>query len=66
MFGDIIVWRTMPNPIIKVSCTKPKDESLKTRLIKKKMEYENIEFVYAHEFVKYLYNEWIHIQDVID
>lgn len=38
---------------------------LKVHLIRKKVEYEYIKIVFAHELVKYGYNEWIQIQDLI-
>ena len=64
-FENIIVWRIKPDPIIKVRCTKPKNEMLKVHLIKKKVKYEYTEIVFVCELVKYGYNEWTQIQKLI-
>lgn len=64
-FEYILDRRIKSNPIIKVMCTKPKDESLKVYLIRKKTWYDYIEIMFAHELVKYVNNEWIQIQDVV-
>lgn len=65
-FGYVLARRSKIDPMIKVGCTKPKNESLNIHLVRKKMDYEYIEVVFARELFKYGYNEWIQIQDIID
>ncbi|CAI9279662.1 unnamed protein product [Lactuca saligna] len=64
-FGEVIGRRSVLDPIINVMCTKPKDESLKIHLVRMKTKYEYIEVVFSRELVKYGYNEWIQIQEII-
>ena len=64
-FGDVLARRTNPDPIIKVRCTKPRNELLKLHLVRKKTEYEYTEVIFACEQVKFGYNEWMQIQEII-
>lgn len=65
-FGDVLNCRTKPDPIIRVRCTKPRNESLKLLLVKTKTEYEYTQVIYARELVKFGCNQWIQIQELID
>ena len=65
-FGDVLNRRTKPAPIIKVRCTKPRNESLKLHLVRKKTEYEYTKVVFSLELVKCGYSEWMKIQEIID
>lgn len=64
-FENVLVQRIKSNPIMKVRCNKPKEERLKVHLIRKKTKYEYSEILFSRELVKYGYNEWIQIQDII-
>ena len=65
-FGDVLTQRTKPDPIIKVRCTKPHTDSLKLHLVRKKSEYEYTKVVFARELVKFGYNEWMQILEIIN
>ena len=65
-FGDVLTCRSNPDPIIKVRCTKPGTESLKLHLVRKKTKYEYTEVVFARELVKFGYNEWMRILEIIN
>ncbi|CAI9272071.1 unnamed protein product [Lactuca saligna] len=65
-FGDVLTRRSKLDPIIKVRYTKPRNESLKLHLVRKKIEYEYIEVVFSRELVNFGYNEWMQIQEIID
>ncbi|CAI9260052.1 unnamed protein product [Lactuca saligna] len=58
--------RKNPNPIIRVRCTKPKNDSLKLHLVRKKTEYEYTEVMFAHQLVKFSYNKWMQILEIIN
>ncbi|CAI9280263.1 unnamed protein product [Lactuca saligna] len=64
-FGNVLRRRYQPDPIIKVIRTKPKNKCLKLHMVKEKAEDEDIEVIFARELVKYGYNEWIQIQEII-
>lgn len=59
-FGDVLARKYQPDSFIKVRCSKPKNESLKIHLVRKKAEYEYTEVIFAHELVKYGY-DWTQI-----
>ncbi|CAI9290131.1 unnamed protein product [Lactuca saligna] len=50
----------------RVRCTKPRNESLKLHLVRKKTEYEYTKVVFARELIKFGYSEWIKIQEIIE
>ncbi|CAI9292359.1 unnamed protein product [Lactuca saligna] len=65
-FRDVLTRRSKPDRIIILICTKARNESLKLHLVRKKTKYEYNEVFYAHELVKFGYNKWIQIQEIID
>ncbi|CAI9290108.1 unnamed protein product [Lactuca saligna] len=65
-FGDVLTRRTKPNPIIRVRCTKPNNESLKLHLVRKKITYGYTKVVFVHELVKFSYSEWMQILEIIN
>ncbi|CAI9300651.1 unnamed protein product [Lactuca saligna] len=65
-FGDVLTRRTNPDPIIRVRYTKPRNKYLKLHLVRKNTEYEYTEVVFARELVKFGYNDWIQIQEIIN
>ncbi|CAI9267623.1 unnamed protein product [Lactuca saligna] len=65
-FGDALTRRRKPDPIIKVRCPKPKNESVKLHLVRKKVKVEYTKVVFAHELVKFGYSEWMQILEIIN
>ncbi|CAI9285240.1 unnamed protein product [Lactuca saligna] len=65
-FRDVMTRRTKPDPIIKVRCTKPKNKSLKLYLIRKKVKFSYTDVALSRELVKFCYNEWMQILEIID
>lgn len=67
-YGNFLIRRYKPDPIIKVKCTKPKNESLKVHLVKKKAKYEYIEVIFAHlvrKKAEYEYTEVIFTREMV-
>lgn len=65
-FGDVHTCISRPDPIIKVRCIKPRNESLKLHLVTKKNDSEYTKVVFTHELVKFGYTGWMQIQEIID
>lgn len=51
-------------PSSKSKALNPKNESLKLHLVRKKVEYEYTDIIFANELVKFGY-EWIQIHEII-
>ena len=63
---DVHIKRSKPDPIIRVRCTKPKkDKKLAMLLIRKSHDQSYTEVIFVRELLKYGYNEWIKILDII-
>lgn len=58
-FRNVVGQRYQPDPIIKLICTELKNDSLKLHMVRK-----NSELGYT-KLVKYGYNVWIQIQEII-
>ncbi|CAI9296816.1 unnamed protein product [Lactuca saligna] len=65
-FGDVLTRRTKLDPIIKVRCTKPKNESLNLYLVRKKVNFEYAKVAFARQLVKIRYIEWMKILEIND
>ncbi|CAI9266031.1 unnamed protein product [Lactuca saligna] len=64
-FGDVLARRSEHDPIIRVRCTKPRNESLKLHFVRKKTGYEYTEVILPRELVKFGYSKWIQIREII-
>lgn len=65
-FGVVLARISKHDSITRIKCSKPKYKLLKLQIVKKKTEYEYTKVIFTREVVKFSYNEWIQIQEIID